>query len=232
MINNGAIAELKAALAASAKEAAAAKLEAREVFWEKVSQGLPNEWAAIEASGGRAGLDLGLEALLIQTQTQRRFQISQSTMASIANETESLCLSGHRLGADIGLAVVALSGAKEQNIRDAAKAALDAAGDLMEALKKFQLSIGGLNDLLPDQKGGRGQLSDQVSGGHTEFFKLFAEVTRQVWREAGLSIGGNGAVDQGFAAFLDAVHLELFGGPMRGRGAMLAKLRTWPKPRF
>lgn len=97
--------------------------------------------------------------------------------------------------------------------------------DLMIVLQRFQ-------DAIPAQGGGPGKITAQS---RRKAFPAFAEIVRDLWMQAGLSLGGNGKSDDGFGDFLLAVY-NAWSGESRKQlpnGAkLLAALRDdWPRPK-
>lgn len=137
------------------------------------------------------------------------------------------------LGKDAALMLASLAPAENQNIRKSADLMLDAAAAATIHVDNLVFAAEDLRDVLPVQEGGKGLLSDQLAGNTGRFFREFAEVARDVWLSAGLTIGGNGVPDQGYGAFLDAVHGEVFGRTIPSRTKLMSALRnTWPGPRI
>lgn len=205
----------------------------REAFWDRVSSCFKIEWEKVRASGGQDVLDLAVDELCRKARTRKLFRLSQRAVSGFAANAEDLSRGAVSLGNEIGLAVAALSVAEDREIPNIANEMLDAATEVSRGLERLLKAIALLEGLLPTQSGGPQLLSDKVSGNSGRFFRDFAEAAREVWRSAGLSIGGNAVADDGYSEFLDRVHMELFNKEIPGRGALLADLRnTWPKPRF
>lgn len=232
-MSDDAIKDLRSDLRRSADQQALLKHSEREAFWDRVTCSFKSDWDRVKASGGQDVLDLAVDDLCRKARTRKLFRLSQKAVSGIAANAEDLSRDAASLGREIGLAVAALSVAEDYKIPAIANEMLDAATEVSQGLERLLQAIALLEDVLPTQSGGPQVLSEKVSGNAGSFFMDFAEAAREVWRSAGLSIGGNAVADDGYSEFLDQVHMELFNREIPGRGALLADLRnTWPKPRF
>lgn len=227
------IAAFQACLKANTKHKAELTKAEREAFWLKVTVSLPAEWEQLTLAGSRPTLDEALNKFINRQRTRELFQMSQGELSDIASDAESLSKSTEKIGQKIGLALAAVSTAVDREVPRRAEAMLDAMVDLHRSLDGLLLAIAHFEELLPKQSGGPVLLTEKMSGPVGQPFRSFAEVAREAWRSAGLSVGGNGVPDQGFGDFLDAVHVEVLARKIPGRNAMLAELRkTWPGPRI
>jgi hypothetical protein len=205
----------------------------RIMLWQRLTVSIQGDWQKIEQAGLDLALEASLDLLMGRVKTAEIFRATQGDCAAIVTDAEELSSDVNRICEMVALVTGSMVHANDPDILKRSRAILHAATDLRECLDRFQLAATDFRDGFPLQPGGRGVLSDQLTGGMSGRFREFAEITRTVWRKAGLSIGGNGVPDQGFTKFLDAVHNEVFGRSIPGRSALLAALRnSWPKPRI
>lgn len=201
-------------------------------LWAKLTASIPQAWEKIEQEGVHFVLDEALSLLQCQVESAETFTLSQSEVAAIVNNAAKVTYEVCDLATSVAAATTSVVHARDPSVAEEAHAMWLAAHDAVQTLSKFMLAAKKFQDALPSQSGGRGVLSTKVTGGALERFREFAQTARSVWQKADLSIGGNGSPDEGFATFLDAVHLEVFGRQIPARGAFIADLRnTWPKQR-
>jgi|GEM_PF-5038114 len=202
-------------------------------LWAKLTASIPQAWEKIEKAGLHYVLDEALGLLQCQAERAEMFTVSQAEVAAIVNDAAKITDDVDEIGSRIAVAAGAMVHAHDTNVAEEAHAMMLAARDAVQSLNELMLTAKQFQNALPAQSGGRGVLSTKVTGGTLERFREFAETVRSVWQKTGLSIGGNGSRDEGFAAFLDAVHLEVFERKIPDRSNFLAGFRnTWPKPRI
>ena len=227
------LAAFQASLKASARRKAEQAAADREALWVRVTASLSTEWERVALTGNLPGINAALDTLVRLHKTRKLFRLRQKELALIASEAEAISNATAAIGARIAMAVAAVSAAEDREVPERASAMLDAAADLRRSIDGMIRAIADFADAVPTQEGSPVVLSEIIAGPTGKPFHDFAEVARDAWRTAGLSIGGNGVEDQGFGLFLDAVHLEVMGRKIPGRAALLADLRnTWPRPRI
>lgn len=184
-------------------------------------------------TGNLSVINSALDTFIKLHKTRKLFRLRQKELSVIASEAEAISSATTAIAAKIAMAVMAVSAAEDRDVPERARAMLDAAADLRRSLDGMILAIADFAEAVPTQEGSPVVLSEIIAGPTGKPFRDFAEIARDAWRAAGLSIGGNGVEDQGFGLFLDAVHLEVVGRKIPGRAALLADLRnTWPRPRI
>lgn len=205
----------------------------RVALWAKLTASIPQAWEKIEQAGLQFVLDEALSLLQCQVESAEIFTVSQADVAAIVNDAAKIMDDVDDLATSVAVATASVVHARDPSVAEEAHAMMLAAHDAVHTLSMFKLAAKKFQDALPAQSGGRGVLSTKVTGGTIERFREFAETVRSVWQKAGLSIGGTGSRDEGFAKFLDAVHLEVFGRTIPPRGVFLAELRgIRPKQRI
>ena len=197
----------------------------RRAFWDRMASTIQPEWAQIEKAGGVEVMDLALDRLTRKCLLRDWFERDSQQFKRFADRARSIATEVYSLSMESNVVAGSALGAKDESLRSRGADLMLAGSELVVAMGRFTDLAAALLENLPDQGGGRGILSRQIDGGPHEPFRAFALVARDTWRESGLTVGGNGSVDQGFSAFLDAVHADLFGTKIAGRPALLARLR-------
>lgn len=125
-------------------------------------------------------------------------------VAEIANEARAVSVAahGHRIGEEAGQLWLALLSAW-----DALTPAMEAA----EALRRAPVKSGGPGDYTRNL---RPRAAEE-----------FGRAAVPIFRRVGIPLGGNAGKDKAFATFLDVMHKHIEGGPIPGKGKLLADLR-------
>lgn len=232
-MTDDALAALRSSLKASARLQAEQAAADRKALWERLTASLPTEWERVAHTGNLPQIDAALNRFMVLCRTRKLFRLRQKELSLIKSAAEDIASATAALGARTAMAVWAVSSTEDCALSERASAMLDAAADAQRSIDGVILAIADFADVLPRQQGAPVVLSDIIAGPTGKPFHDFAEIARDAWRTAGLSIGGNGVEDQGFGLFLDAVHLHVVGRKIPGRATLLAALRnTWPSPRI
>lgn len=197
----------------------------RRALWARLTTALPAEWAQVEKAGGTTTLDDAFDRLNRRILFSDLFERRQPEMRRFREQSQENVSAVETLGMEAFAIFGSIAATNDPRVLGRGADLVEAAIGLVRAAEAFAMAARELVDELPDQGGGKGALSRQLQGGRNAPFIAFAEAARGAWRSAGLTIGGNGVVDQGYSAFLDAVHAEVFGRDIPGRREVLSSLR-------